>query len=82
LNIMIHFGWISFTVTFIISTYYILMYLFWGVPEGFTSIILAIFLFGSLIVLLLGFIGRYLSNIYTEVKRRPLFHIKKKININ
>jgi glycosyltransferase involved in cell wall biosynthesis len=81
LNIMIFFGLIIFLFTNLVSIYYIILYLFLEVPPGFTSIILSIFFFGSLIVLLLGFIGRYLSNIYTEVRRRPLFHIKRAYNI-
>ncbi len=82
LNIMIVFGFFIFIFTSMASIYHIIMYLFYDVPPGYTSIILSIFFFGSLIVLLLGFIGRYLSNIYTEVRRRPLFHIKKFHNID
>jgi len=81
LNIMIHFGWIVFVTDIIMSVYFIIRYLFNNVPPGYTSMILAISFFGSLIVLLLGFIGRYLSNIYSEVRRRPLYTIKKKYNL-
>lgn len=81
LNMLIFLGFSVFVLTNIVSIYYIIQYLFFDVPPGFTSVILSIFFFGSLIVLLLGFIGRYLSNIYTEVRGRPLFHIKKKYNI-
>jgi len=80
LNMMIYFGWFIFLSTIIASLYFFIKYLYFDVPAGFTSIILAIFFFGSLIVLLLGFIGRYLSNIYSEVRRRPLFHLKKAYN--
>ncbi|MGD0342723.1 MAG: glycosyltransferase family 2 protein [Bacteroidales bacterium] len=82
LNMMIYFGWFIFLTTIIASLYYLIGYLYFNVPSGYTSIILSIFFFGSLIVLLLGFIGRYLSNIYTEVRRRPLFNIKTMINID
>ena len=81
LNIMIHFGWIIFFITNVASLVYIYKYLFQDVNLGFTPVILSIFFFGSLIVLLLGFIGRYLSNIYSEVRNRPLFHIKSTYNI-
>jgi glycosyltransferase involved in cell wall biosynthesis len=82
LNMMLYFGWLVFLITIILSIYNLIAYLYFNVPAGFTSIILSIFLFGSLIILLLGFIGRYLSNIYNEVRRRPLFHIKATCNIN
>jgi polyisoprenyl-phosphate glycosyltransferase len=82
LNMMIYFGWFIFILTIIASIYYFVKYLFFTVQPGFTSIILAIFFFGSLVVLLLGFIGRYLSNIYTEVRRRPLYHIMRVYNLD
>lgn len=82
LNIMIHFGWIIFLITNIASLIYIYKYIFQEVDKGFTPIILTIFFFGSLIILLLGFIGRYLSNIYSEVRNRPLFHVKRTYNLN
>lgn len=81
LNMMIFLGSFIFLFTNLASIYYIIQYVFFDVPAGFTSIILAVVFFGSLIVLLLGFIGRYLSNIYSEVRRRPLFHIKRTYNI-
>ena len=82
LNMMIYFGSLVFMLTVLISIYYLFLFIFSDVPAGFTSIILVLFFFGSLIVLLLGFIGRYLSNIYTEVRRRPLYHIKSLLNIS
>lgn len=81
LNMMLFFGFFIFISTIIGIIYNLVQYLYYDVPAGFTSTILSIFLFGSLIILLLGFIGRYLSNIYTEVRRRPLFHVKEKYNL-
>jgi polyisoprenyl-phosphate glycosyltransferase len=81
LNMMIYIGWFIFLCTIFTSIYYLIKFIFFDVPPGFTSIILSIFFFGSLIVLLLGFIGRYLSNIYNEVRRRPLYHVKETYNI-
>jgi dolichol-phosphate mannosyltransferase len=81
LNMMIHFGWIALLITIFVSIYHLIQFLFYSVPAGFTSIILSIFLFGSLTILLLGFIGKYLSAIYTEVRKRPLFNVKQTFNI-
>lgn len=61
------------------SLYHIYLLLFNEVTPGFTSIILAIFFFGSLTTLILGVIGIYLANIYSEVRRRPLFLIEEEI---
>lgn len=80
LNMMIYLGGILFVFTILISMYFFIQYFTTEVPLGFTSLILSSFFFGSLNLLLLGFIGKYLSNIYIEVRRRPLFHIKKTYN--
>ncbi len=81
LNIMIHFGWIIFTLTSCTALYQLYLYLTGNIPAGYTSTILSIFFFGSLIILMLGFIGRYLANIYAEVKNRPLFDVQKTFNL-
>jgi hypothetical protein len=61
--------------------YFIAIYLFSDVPPGFTSLILLVMAFGSLLIMILGVIGRYLANIYSEVRRRPLFHIEEESNL-
>jgi len=82
LNIMIYFGLFIFICTMFLIVYNLYMYIIDKVPPGFTSLVLSICFFGSLIILLLGFIGRYLSNIYTEVRRRPLFNVKNFYNLD
>ena len=81
LNIMIHFGWIIFTLTSLTAFYQLYLYISDSIPAGYTSLILSIFFFGSLNILMLGFIGRYLANIYAEVKNRPLYAIRKTYNL-
>ncbi|MBI4930550.1 MAG: glycosyltransferase family 2 protein [Bacteroidetes bacterium] len=82
LNFMIYFGCLIFVFTGVASVYYLFKYIFYDITPGFTSIILLLLFFGSVIILMLGFIGRYLSNIYSEVRRRPLYIIHKKYNLN
>ncbi len=81
LNFMIYLGGSVFLVTLLMIIIYIVLFFVLDVPAGYTSLILSIFFFGSLIVMMLGFIGRYLSNIYTEVRRRPLFIEDEKVNM-
>lgn len=50
-------------------------------PAGYTTQIFLISIFGSFTLIVLGIIGRYLANIYTEVRARPLFNIEKAINL-
>lgn len=45
-------------------------------PDGYTSIMASIWLFSSLVILLNGVQGIYLSKIYLESKKRPLSIIK------
>lgn len=48
------------------------------VPEGFTAIILLLFLFSGIQLLGLGILGEYVLRIYDETRRRPLFIVKQK----
>lgn len=49
------------------------------VPEGFTSLIFAIVLFSGVQLLSLGIIGEYVLRIFFQVKQRPLYLIKSRI---
>ncbi len=42
---------------------------------GWASLILSIWLVGGFILIAMGVTGVYIGKIYTEVKRRPLFHV-------
>lgn len=44
---------------------------------GWSSLILSIWLVGGFILISLGITGTYIGKIYTEVKRRPLYHIQE-----
>lgn len=81
LNLMIYLGFFTFLLTLLGLVYYTVQYLFFSVPSGYTSLLLSVFFFGGLIVLILGIIGRYLANIYLEVRQRPLFHVKQTYNL-
>ena len=45
---------------------------------GFTTIVTSVFFIGGLVILFLGIIGIYLSKIFTEVKDRPLYVVKRR----
>ncbi len=49
---------------------------------GWTSIVIPVLGIGGVNLLFLGVIGEYVSKIYAEVKRRPLFIIKEKHNLD
>ena len=49
------------------------------VPEGFTTLILVLFLLSGVQLVALGILGEYITRIYQESRRRPLFIIDKKL---
>ena len=49
---------------------------------GWASIVIPLFFIGGLNILFLGLIGEYIGKIYLEVKKRPLFLIKEKFNLD
>lgn len=82
LHVLIYLSFTVLVATTFSSIYYLANSLFRAVPSGFTTIILAVLFFGSLTILVLGIIGLYLANIYTEVRRRPLFLIAEETDFN
>jgi dolichol-phosphate mannosyltransferase len=80
LTMIINASLIVLILTFFATLYYLYVVLFWYAPAGYTSIVLLIIGFGSLITLILGIMGVYLANIYKEVRKRPLFIIDEKVN--
>jgi dolichol-phosphate mannosyltransferase len=56
-------------------------YLMHGIGvTGWTSMIVAIFFIGGLILANLGVVGLYLGKVFNEVKERPLYLVKETLN--
>ena len=49
---------------------------------GWTSIVIPMSFIGGLNILFLGLIGEYIGKMYLEVKKRPLFIVKERYNID
>ena len=82
LNFILIFGFLGILFSMFLFSFYLYRYFNGGVIPGFTTNVILIIFFGSFNFLFLGIISRYLSIIYIEVKRRPLYTIKKLINFN
>jgi glycosyltransferase involved in cell wall biosynthesis len=82
LKILIYAGLAGLLATVMASVYFLAAALFHSAPSGVTVIVLAVFLFGSLMTVVLGIVGVYLANIYAEVRRRPLFLIAEETGSN
>jgi polyisoprenyl-phosphate glycosyltransferase len=59
--------------------YNFILYTYFNVAmvPGWSSLILAVILFGAFNLLMLGILGEYTGRIYTEVKRRPIFLVQE-----
>jgi undecaprenyl-phosphate 4-deoxy-4-formamido-L-arabinose transferase len=79
LKLMIYGGLASSVFFFVLSLTFAAKKIFFNVPLGYTSLIVAILFSTSLILLSLGVIGEYLSRIYMVQNKKPLYSIKKVI---
>ena len=50
------------------------------IVPGWTSVLTFLLVGNGIIMILLGFIGVYLGYVFQEVKRRPLYLLKKRKN--
>jgi dolichol-phosphate mannosyltransferase len=82
LTYVIYAAAIAFTSSVVLGMMTLINYLKYPeMPAGYTTQIFLISIFGSSTLVVLGIIGRYLANIYTEVRARPLFNIEQAINL-
>lgn len=72
-------GVLTWLASIIYAAYIIVIKLMWPdtVVGGFASLMLSIWFFSGLIILSIGIVGLYLAKVFQEVKRRPLFIVKK-----
>lgn len=67
-------------ISFGFGLYFIIKKLLFNISvDGWTSIMVSIWLLGGIIILFLGIIGIYIANIFVDVKNRPLFLIKDEL---
>lgn len=77
------FGFIITGFAFGYGAYIIIRKLLWGFTlPGFASLTVSIFFLGGVQLIVLGIVGSYIGRIYTEVKGRPLYVVKKEWNRN
>lgn len=80
LNILFYAGLAIMLATALVGAMYLYLFLAHDVLPGFTTLVLLIMFFGSSNLIALGLLARYIANIYTEVKRRPLFIVRRSLN--
>ena len=70
-------GILFLIVAFGIACYVGYSLLFSQVEPGWASLMLSIWIVGGFILISMGVVGTYIGQIYSETKRRPLYHIQE-----
>jgi len=68
-------GILFLAIAFCIGCYVVYSLVVGTAVRGWSSLILSIYLVGGFILISMGIMGTYIGQIYTEVKRRPLYHV-------
>ena len=79
LQIMTWLGLIGSLVTFGIGTLFIIRKFIYDVPIGFTALIVAILFTGSILMMCMGIIGRYLYKLYQLQNRKPGYVVRERV---
>lgn len=72
-------GFIMAFISFIIIIYSLIRKIMGATVEGWTFIVLSIWLVSSVQMISMGIIGEYIGKIYSETKKRPRYIIEKEI---
>ena len=67
-------------LSFALGIYMLIRWFIWGVPvAGYTSLIVSVFFLGGIVLIFLWVLGQYIARIHIEVKQRPLYVIRDRI---
>jgi len=74
---IIYLGIVSATLSLALGATFFVRAFFYSVPVGWSSLAVAIFFTGGVILIVLGIIGEYISRIFTLNNERPQFSVKE-----
>jgi polyisoprenyl-phosphate glycosyltransferase len=74
-------GFVISTLAFIAIPVVVVLRLLGSYLPGFSSITIAVLLLGGIQLIALGIIGEYVGRIYDEVKGRPLYLVRSRLNV-
>lgn len=81
LKLWTYFGLAVSLFAFVFAAWTAYKKIMWGNPvSGYTSLMVVILFFSGVQLITLGVIGEYLSRVFIEVKRRPVYLADEKIN--
>ena len=82
LRVATWFGLIVSAASFLLAVFYVIRKLTVGFPiRGWASTVVIMLFLGGVQLLTIGIIGEYISRIYDEVKRRPLYVVRELDNL-
>lgn len=82
LVISFYFGAIISLFSFVYAIWIIIHKIVYGAPAGLASIMVGIFFIGGVQLVSIGMLGEYISKIFTEVKKRPLYCVDEIVGLN
>src|SRR5580700_3773087 len=74
-------GFIISTLAFIAIPIVVVLRILGSYLPGFSSLTIAVLLLGGIQLIAIGIIGEYVGRIYDEVKGRPLYLVRSRVNI-
>ncbi len=75
------FGFLISTLAFVAIPVVIVLRVLGSYLPGFSSITIAVLLLGGIQLIAIGIIGEYVGRIYDEVKGRPLYLVRSRVNV-
>lgn len=82
LRLMLQFGFYVTICSTFIALFYLVRYLSGGiVVDGFTTVVVSMWLLGGVTIMMIGMMGIYIGKMFDKVKQRPLYIIKESVNI-
>src|ERR1700736_3526739 len=75
------FGFLISTLAFIAIPVVVVLRILGSYLPGFSSLTIAVLLLGGIQLIAIGIIGEYVGRIYDEVKGRPLYLVRSRVNI-
>ena len=81
LRLMLRMGFGIVVISLLLALFYLIRYIAGGIAvSGFATIVISLWLIGGIIISLIGIVGLYLGRVFDQVKDRPVYIIKDKIN--
>lgn len=83
LRLMLQFGFVVVVISVLVALFYLIRYLSGGIAvDGFTTMVISMWILGGIIIMLIGMTGIYIGKTFDKTKDRPLFIIRDKLNLD